>query len=117
VNDVLYEIDFSMTRALVMNEVHAATLTTDALLAPSQEWHRYVLKGESKSTPDHRSGTSLRSICDRELTFVAGRAGILHGIAGWFDAILADGLVLSNAPETRITSWRQVFFPLTQPIP
>ncbi len=115
VDDVLYEIDFSMTRALVMNEVHAATLTVDSLLAPPQEWHRYVLKGESKSTP--LGGISLRSTCDRELTFAAGRAGILHGIAGWFDAILAEGIVLSNAPETRITSWGQVFFPLTQPLP
>jgi SAM-dependent methyltransferase len=39
------------------------------------------------------------------------RAATLHGLVGWFDADLADGVVLSTAPGQR-THWGQMVFPL-----
>ncbi|HEX5497708.1 MAG TPA: 50S ribosomal protein L11 methyltransferase, partial [Thermomicrobiales bacterium] len=41
------------------------------------------------------------------------RAGVLHGIGGWFDAELAPGVRLTNAPRATVRlNRRNVFFPL-----
>jgi hypothetical protein len=53
---------------------------------------------------------------DRELT--VGRAGLFHGIGGWFVAQLSPGVTMSNSPlfAQRINR-RNVFFPIMQVIP
>jgi hypothetical protein len=38
--------------------------------------------------------------------------GRISGLAGWFEAILADDVTLSTAPDQPKTIWRQVFFPV-----
>jgi precorrin-6B methylase 2 len=43
------------------------------------------------------------------------RKGILHGVAGWFEAELA-GQWLSTAPDHPKTHWKQAFFPFREPI-
>ena len=50
-------------------------------------------------------------------TIAAGRAGTLHGLAGWFTATLAPGIEMTNSPlaATRIAR-RNVFLPLEQPL-
>ena len=48
-------------------------------------------------------------------TFTATRSGTLHGFAGWFDATLADGITLTNAPPSD-ASWSQALLPLETPI-
>lgn len=40
------------------------------------------------------------------------RDGWLHGLAGWFDALLAPGVMLSTAPDAPKTHWRQAWFPM-----
>jgi protein arginine N-methyltransferase 1 len=45
------------------------------------------------------------------------RAGEMHGVAGWFEADLAEGVVLSNAPRaTERLNRRNVFFPLDRAV-
>lgn len=46
------------------------------------------------------------------------RRGTMHGIGGWFEAMLAEGVVLTNSPNAseRIER-RNVFFPLERAIP
>lgn len=51
-----------------------------------------------------------------EATFVATRAGRLHGIATWFDARLSPSHGLSSGPKARNTHWGQVYFPVGDPI-
>lgn len=46
----------------------------------------------------------------------AARAGTVHGFAGWFEADLGGGVVLTTAPGKPSTIWRQVFFPLREPV-
>ncbi|MEA2416847.1 MAG: type protein arginine methyltransferase [Thermoanaerobaculia bacterium] len=43
------------------------------------------------------------------------REGLLHGLAGWFRAKLADGIELSN--EAPGSHWEHVFLPLQTPVP
>jgi protein arginine N-methyltransferase 1 len=44
------------------------------------------------------------------------RAATVHGLAAWFEADLADGVVLSTAPGEKPTVWRQVFLPFARPV-
>lgn len=66
--------------------------------------------------------TAVDSCSDSPLLRIRGdvaivRAGIMHGIAGWFEADMADGVTLSNSPLTddRLTR-RNVFFPLERAV-
>ena len=43
------------------------------------------------------------------------RPGKLNGIALWFDALLAPGVLLSSGPWAR-THWKQCFAPIATPI-
>lgn len=46
------------------------------------------------------------------------RTGVLHGIGGWFDAELAAGVHLTNAPRAPVRlNRRNVFFPLERATP
>ncbi len=46
-----------------------------------------------------------------EATLTASKSATLHALVGWFDADLAEGVVLSTAPGQR-THWGQMLFPL-----
>jgi hypothetical protein len=48
----------------------------------------------------------------------AERAGLVHGIAGWFVADLSPGVQMTNSPSARAPiRRRQVVFPLREPLP
>ena len=50
-------------------------------------------------------------------TIAAARAGTLHGLAGWFTAVLAPGIEMTNSPlAVGRTNRRNVFLPLEQPL-
>lgn len=51
-----------------------------------------------------------------ELAFEARRDGLLHGMAVWFTAALADGVVVSNAPPRAQSHWGQALLPVDPPI-
>jgi len=47
-----------------------------------------------------------------------GRRGTLHGLGGWFDVELSDGIQMTNSPlSPRRIDRRQVFLPIDQPVP
>jgi protein arginine N-methyltransferase 1 len=48
---------------------------------------------------------------------IADRAGVFHGIGGWFRARLSDSVELSNDPRNKSVHWDQIFFPLMNPVP
>ena len=60
---------------------------------------------------------------DFETPLIAGdvkvavaRAGVLHGLCGWFVADLAKGITLSNTPGDTTTRYSQAFFPIERAI-
>ncbi|CAH0474551.1 unnamed protein product [Peronospora belbahrii] len=54
-----------------------------------------------------------------ELRFTAAESAVVHGLAGYFDAVLYDDATLSIEPETHsdgMFSWFPLYFPLRQPL-
>jgi SAM-dependent methyltransferase len=52
-----------------------------------------------------------------EASVVANRAGILHGIGGWFSALLSPGVTMSNSPlASQPINRMNVFFPIDQAV-
>lgn len=44
------------------------------------------------------------------------RKGTIYGVAGWFDLILREKNMISTSPISPTTHWKQVFFPMKEPI-
>lgn len=60
---------------------------------------------------------AMAQVLTSQVELTAARAGTLHGIAGWFDATLADGVHLSNAPAAAARLGRRnVFLPIDRPV-
>jgi SAM-dependent methyltransferase len=52
-----------------------------------------------------------------DVSFAAQRRGTLHGLAVWFAATLAEGIVITNAPPRGNSHWGQAFMPIDPAIP
>ncbi|MBI3568451.1 MAG: 50S ribosomal protein L11 methyltransferase [Gemmatimonadetes bacterium] len=61
--------------------------------------------------------TVVDADAEARVAWTAGRDGTLDGIAVWFDAALAGGGRLSNAPAAPRLLYGQAYFPLTHPVP
>jgi len=44
------------------------------------------------------------------------RAGLIHGVAGWFSVTLSGGIKINTAPDKPTTHWKQAFFPFQNPV-
>jgi len=63
------------------------------------------------------ASTHVTSAIRADLSLVARRDGMLHGIGAWFTAHLADGVPMSNSPlAARRIDRSNVFFPLAAPV-
>ena len=69
------------------------------LLSAPQCW--FALDYRTLDSPD------VSADCRCRIT----RNGVGHGLVVWFDALLVDGIELSNAPGREKTVYGQVFFP------
>ena len=58
----------------------------------------------------------LERDADASLEFTVVREAPVHGLAVWFDSLLAPGLQMSNAPADEQLIYGQAFFPLPKPI-
>jgi protein arginine N-methyltransferase 1 len=123
--------------------VHAQLVSDDALfqqilgvwrqgpfglqLAPGLQWaanqcrkvdlSRATLLGQPQAlfTLDYRTG--VQEHARGEATWTAERNITLHGLAVWFDAVLAEGVELSNAPDRPRAIYGQMFYPFQEPLP
>jgi precorrin-6B methylase 2 len=96
----LYGIDLSLARSHAVNNVYAWRFEPAHLLAEPLTLSRIEL-----------SRADEVDVLGR-LSFNVRRAGVVHGIAGWFQAELAPGLYLSNSPPNVAPNWAHAFFPL-----
>jgi tetratricopeptide (TPR) repeat protein len=94
----IYGVDLAPAAAQALRRCYRADLAASMLLAPP-------LVHAELAPPD--VGRSL----DGTARFVIERPGELRVVAGWFDAALAPGVRLTNAPGTT-THWGQHLFPL-----
>jgi type I protein arginine methyltransferase len=87
----VYGLDLRPARALAINGGCTAHLKPENLLAPAQIW--WKLDFYTVEQPDAQA----------ELTWKITRSGTAHGIALWFDSLLAPGISYSNRPgEDRV---------------
>ena len=98
--------EFHWLRHHAANTKHSIELPRDALLG------RPVRLGEIDLCAD--SPEFLRWTA----TIRIERDGTLHGIAGWFDCELADGITMTNSPlADRRIDRSQAFLPIEDPVP
>jgi protein arginine N-methyltransferase 1 len=98
-------VRFEPVRAWAVNTGYPTTSDPESLLGGA----------ERIASIDMRMAIPTVLTCRTELT--VGRPGTLHGIAGWFDATLADGVHLSNAPTAAARLQRRnVFLPIDRPV-
>lgn len=90
---------------LATHNVYNTAIGPRALLAPAATLATLDLERD-----DHQSVRATTA------SWTARRAGRVHGFAGWFEAALGGGVVLSTAPGEPATIWRQVLFPLPAPV-
>jgi type I protein arginine methyltransferase len=100
-----YELDMQAALPFVTNKMHRARVASDQLLVEPKCW----------GTLDYRTieGPNLSS----EMSWVAMRAGVAHGLSVWFDATLAEDITFSNAPGQPALVYGQGFFPWAKPVP
>jgi len=91
-------LDYAPAEYVATHGVWAGAFAPSAILAAPQDFATWHLPGPAPAF-------------DRQFTFTFERAGRLRGLAGWFRATLAPGVVLETAPGIE-THWNQVFFPL-----
>lgn len=113
-NDVRDHVDFWST------DRHGLSFRAAHQVATSTGYPRAFAVAELLADGSRLTRTSL----DTDITTLQGtvdtrfiRDGVMHGVAGWFSAELADGVELTNAPghPSRINR-RNVFFPLRESI-
>jgi SAM-dependent methyltransferase len=96
-------LDFGALHALAVHNVYVAQFASDDLLAPA------ALVADTRLEVDDASAWEAEPSFD----LPAGRS--VDGLAGWFEAELAEGLILRSGPADPATVWRQCFLPLARP--
>jgi hypothetical protein len=103
-NGKRYGVDFSPVCALAANNCLLANFSPGEFLAEPQT----LLKIDP--------ATVESAVASGHVSCVASRAGIIHGIGGWFRARLSENVELTNDPRNKTASWAQIFFPLEMPV-
>jgi protein arginine N-methyltransferase 1 len=99
-----YQLDLNSARPFALNNPFRVELTGDHLLSDPAVLTRIVLAQVEEAD------------VNAQVSCLANRKGVLHGIGGWFAANLAPGIRLSNAPPLRTPNWRHAFFPVEHPV-
>jgi len=98
-------IDYAPAVDEILSRMSLADVTPDQLLAAPRVYADLDLRTlESPSL-------------DSTVLFPIRRRGAVHGLAGWFEAELADGVAIRTGPDDPSTHWRQAFFPVRDPVP
>ncbi len=97
--------EFHWLRRHGVNAKHAVELPREALLSDGSDLGEIDLNADN---PDFFSWTTELSIaCD----------GVMHGLAGWFDCELAEGVWMTNSPLSDQAIRRpQAFLPIEEPV-
>jgi protein arginine N-methyltransferase 1 len=97
-----YGFDFSPLTVFASNMIFVGRVERESFLAPPA------------MVMDIDLATIAGTDVEGHVHFTAARAATLYGFAGWFRAVLADGIELSN--EVPGTSWEHAFLPLETPV-
>jgi len=95
-------IDFTPAYELFSTKLMNETVAPDALLAEPQTLAEVDFHTNDSPTLEARALLHIQ------------RPARVHGVAGWFDLDLAEGIQLSTSPSSPATHWRQAFFPIRE---
>jgi protein arginine N-methyltransferase 1 len=102
--DGFYTLDFSAGRSLLTNNLLWSDISAESYL----------------SQPVSLVSIDLSEINNTEFSgqwlYKIQKDGILHGFGGWFSAVLAPDILVSNAPPNQTPSWDHVLFPIQEPL-
>ncbi|WP_072396380.1 50S ribosomal protein L11 methyltransferase [Hyphomicrobium sp. CS1GBMeth3] len=106
-DEVGFCVDLSDAREMSLNNVYVRSFSPDELLAgggAAKVWDTVTLGSDRKGT---RKG---------EVSWKLDASETIYGIAYWWEADLAEGIMLSTAPNAPKTHWEQLYFPLRAPV-
>jgi hypothetical protein len=99
-----YGLDFSSVRDIAVNQAFPIRLDQEDLLGPEAPMLKVDLKEDVRELYQGRNSIQIK------------QDGMLQGLGGWFRALLADDVPITNAPPNQVPSWWHVFFPLETPL-
>jgi len=97
-------VDFSPAFEIFSRKIMVESIRSGQLLAKPlrlQTVNLYTWKGASYMSRGY---------------FPIRRAGVIHGMAGWFATTLCKDVEINTAPDQPVTHWKQAFFPFRDPI-
>lgn len=86
------------------NSLRKGNFGADSLLAEPKSW----------ASIDYARGDQINYCA--EVAWTVERAGTGHGLAIWFDSILAESVTMSNAPGRPELIYHQIFLPWSRPV-
>ena len=101
----VYGFDYTSMRKKAIEEQHLMRFTADELLAA----------GEVVATFDIH--TVQKPFYKTTCIFTLERDGLLHGLTGWFDSMIADGVQIRTGPYAPETHWYHVYYPIPEAVP
>ena len=101
-NDDVYGFDYAPMRAKAVDEMHLTRFESENLLAEGQVVADFDIHDVQEPY--------YQTTC----VFTVARDGTLHGLAGWFDAAIADGVMIRTGPGAPPTHWYHVYYPIPQ---
>ena len=96
--------DYSAARDRCVSRMSVIDVGRGDLLGPAQRFARIDLREVDSPT---LAATRL---------FQMAKPGTLHGVAGWFEAQLCEGVTIDTSPSAAATHWKQALFPFRAPI-
>ena len=97
----IYDLDFSKAERVALNNISSEQLQPQHIMLNAQ--CAYQAQSQVMANIKH---------VESQLTYKFEQDGILHGFCAWFDALLAESIKISNAPDWQSTHWGRTFFPL-----
>jgi protein arginine N-methyltransferase 1 len=102
-----YGLDFGPAKTMTLNNIYVRTFAAGDLLQDARAarvWDELSFQHPNKTT---RTG---------EASWTLDRRTLVHGLALWWTAELADGIALSTGPLDPRTHWEQLYLPVLAPI-
>lgn len=101
----LHGFDRSVIQALTANSIYKIRTSPD----------EYLAAPAPIAAINYQSTDS--SLCRGKGLWTVSHDGTAHGLGLWFDTVLAEGAVFSNAPDRPELLYGVAFFPFQQPLP
>ncbi len=102
--DKRHGLEMEAARRMAANSFCKGRVKPDQVLLPPQRWT--TLDYTTIENPDQAG----------RLSWTVTRPGTVHGIVVWFDAVLAEGVGFSNAPDKPPLIYNRAFFPWQRPV-